>query len=119
VINVPARLVSLDGGADIPLDRSVVLVGRHARCDARIDSLRVSRLHCTLTWHQGELAVRDLGSTNGTRINGRTDEAGKLRAGGELWIAHVRYRLVDDESPSRQPARPPSTSGTSDGSNHV
>jgi pSer/pThr/pTyr-binding forkhead associated (FHA) protein len=90
---VLARLVSLDGNADIPLDRAVLLVGRHLRCDARIDSRRVSRLHCCLAWDHGELNVRDLGSTNGTRINGRPAEAGRLRAGDELSIAHLRYRL--------------------------
>jgi pSer/pThr/pTyr-binding forkhead associated (FHA) protein len=96
---MPARLVSLDGNADIPLDRAVLLVGRHFRCDARIDSLRVSRLHCCLTWHHGDLDVRDLGSTNGTRINGRSAQAGRLRAGDELSIAHLRFRLEADQGP--------------------
>jgi pSer/pThr/pTyr-binding forkhead associated (FHA) protein len=96
---VPARLVSLDGKPNIPLDRAVLLVGRHLRCDARIDSLRVSRLHCCLAWHHGGLNVRDLGSTNGTRINGRPAEAGRLQAGDELSIAHLRYRLEDDQGP--------------------
>lgn len=90
-----ARLVALDEGPDIPVDRPVVIVGRHPQCDARIDSIRVSRRHCCMTADQdhNEIVVRDLGSTNGIRINGQRVEMGRLRPGDELSIAHIRYRL--------------------------
>ena len=90
---MPARLVALDEGPDIPLDRTMVVVGRHPQCDARLDSLRVSRHHCCMTQDHGEVIVRDLGSTNGIRINGQRVEFGRLRPGDELSIAHIRYRL--------------------------
>ena len=90
---MPARLVALDEGADIPLDRTMVVVGRHPQCDARLDSLRVSRHHCCMTQDNGEIVVRDLGSTNGIRINGQRVEIGRLRPGDELSIAHIRYRF--------------------------
>ncbi|MDG3003314.1 FHA domain-containing protein [Paludisphaera mucosa] len=90
-----ARLVALDEGPDIDLDRAMVVVGRHPACDARLDSLRVSRHHCCMTHDNGEVLVRDLGSTNGIRINGQRVEMGRLRAGDELSIAHIRYRLDD------------------------
>jgi pSer/pThr/pTyr-binding forkhead associated (FHA) protein len=98
--------VSLDGNSDIALDRAGLLVGRPCRCDARIDSLRGSRLHCCLAWHPGELNVRDLGSTNGTRINGRPAETGRLRAGDELSIAQLRFRLEADRGPEVTPDSP-------------
>ncbi len=41
----------------------------------------------------GEVVVRDLGSTNGIRINGQRVEMGRLKANDELSIAHIRYRL--------------------------
>lgn len=88
-----ARLVALDEGQDINLDRAMVVVGRHPACDVRLDSLRVSRHHCCMTPDGGELLVRDLGSTNGIRINGERVEIGRLRLGDELSIAHLRYRL--------------------------
>lgn len=91
--SMPARLVALDEGADIPLDRTMVVVGRHPQCDARLDSLRVSRHHCCMTHDHGEIVVRDLGSTNGIRINGQRVEMGRLRPGDELSIAHIRYRF--------------------------
>ena len=92
---MPARLVALDEGPDIPLDRAMIVVGRHPQCDARLDSLRVSRHHCCMTQDHGEVLIRDLGSTNGIRINGQRVEAGRLRPGDELSIAHIRYRLDD------------------------
>lgn len=92
------RLLALDEGPDIPVDRSMVVVGRHPQCDARIDSIRVSRRHCCMTADQNEVVVRDLGSTNGIRINGQRVEMGRLKLGDELSIAHIRYRL--DASPS-------------------
>ena len=90
---MPTRLVALSEGADIPLDRAMVVVGRHPQCDARLDSIRVSRRHCCMTQDNGEVIVRDLGSTNGIRINSQRVEMGRLRPGDELSIAHLRYRL--------------------------
>src|SRR4051794_31385163 len=78
---MPARLVALDEGSDIHLDRTMLLVGRHPECDARLDSIRVSRRHCCMTQENGEVIVRDLGSTNGIRINGQRVEMGRLRPG--------------------------------------
>jgi pSer/pThr/pTyr-binding forkhead associated (FHA) protein len=88
-----ARVMALDDGPDIPLDRGVVVVGRDPRCDVRLDSLRVSRRHCCMTQADGEVVVRDLHSTNGIRINGERVQLGRLRPGDELSIAHFRYRL--------------------------
>ena len=90
---MPARLVALDDGPDINLDRAMVVVGRHPSCDTRLDSLRISRHHCCMTQENGEVMVRDLGSTNGIRINGQRVEIGRIRPGDELSIAHIRYRL--------------------------
>ena len=103
---MPARLVAIDEGPDIPLDRTMIVVGRHPQCDARLDSLRVSRHHCCMTQDQGELVVRDLGSTNGIRINGQRVEVGRLRAGDELSIAHIRYRLEQGQGQEKTLADP-------------
>ena len=90
---MPLRLVCLDGHADFALDRAAVVVGRHRWCDVRIASPRVSRRHCRLALDGDGVLVRDLGSTNGTRINGRRIDRGVLRPGDELSIAHYRYHL--------------------------
>lgn len=110
------RLVPLDGGSDILLDRPFLVVGRHPACDARLDSLRVSRRHCCLAWENGQVVVRDLGSTNGIRINGMRVETGRLLEGDELSIAHLRYRLADggDHFPGDRPVGEPPTGGRPD-----
>jgi hypothetical protein len=92
------RLVAIDEGPDIVLDRVMVVVGRHPSCDTRLDSLRVSRQHCCMSQDNGEVTVRDLGSTNGIRINGQRVERGRLRPGDELSIAHIRYRLENGQA---------------------
>jgi pSer/pThr/pTyr-binding forkhead associated (FHA) protein len=94
-----SRFVSLDDGPDITLNRAMVVVGRHPNCDTRLNSLRVSRHHCCMTCEDDQVVVRDLGSTNGIRINGTRVETGTLRPGDELSIAHIRYRLEGEEDP--------------------
>lgn len=99
-VDSPMRLVALDEGSDIALDRAMLIIGRHPQCDARLDSIRVSRRHCCMMVDReaDELVIRDLGSTNGIRINGQRVEMGKLRPGDELSIAHIRYRLETGHS---------------------
>ncbi len=102
------RLQAIDAGPDIVLNRPMVVVGRHPACDARLDSLRVSRHHCCMTLEDGVVVVRDLGSTNGIRINGQRMELGRLRPGDELSIAHLRFRLkVGGDSSWDRPDTPP------------
>jgi pSer/pThr/pTyr-binding forkhead associated (FHA) protein len=91
---MPTRLIALNGGPDITLqDHTPVMMGRDPRCDARLDSLRVSRFHCCVARIEDGVHVSDLGSTNGTRINGRCVKSGRLRQGDELSIAHLRFRV--------------------------
>jgi pSer/pThr/pTyr-binding forkhead associated (FHA) protein len=93
-----SRFVAIDEGPDIAIDRAMVVVGRHPNCDTRLDSLRVSRHHCCMTCEDDQVVVRDLGSTNGIRINGMRVETGRLKPGDELSIAHFRYRLEGEEN---------------------
>jgi predicted component of type VI protein secretion system len=95
---MPHLLVALDGGPDIPTKREPIVVGRHPNCDVRLRSIRVSRWHCCLTEVDGVVIVRDLGSSNGTLINGQSVESGRLGPGDELSIANLRYRLVQDQA---------------------
>jgi len=59
-----------------------------------------------MTRDNDQVVVRDLGSTNGIRINGMRVETGRLRPGDELSIAHIRYRLEgeDDSEQAGEPA---------------
>ena len=86
-------LVPLNEGPRVVIDRPIVLVGRHRECDVCIDSPRISRRHCCLAQVNDEIFVRDLGSTNGVRVNGRRVRQRRLRAGDELRISHLAWRL--------------------------
>jgi hypothetical protein len=98
------RLIALKEGPDIPLGPGPLIVGRDPGCDARLDSIQVSRFHCCLAEDDGEVVVVDLGSLNGTRINGRLVELGWLELGDELSIAHLRYRVENSRARWRRPA---------------
>jgi predicted component of type VI protein secretion system len=96
-----AVLVALDGSPNIALDKPVLLIGRHPECDVQLHSRKVSRRHCCVAVLKDCLAVRDLGSTNGIRINGTHVTEGRLKPGDELMIGNLRYRLSLVE-PARQ-----------------
>jgi pSer/pThr/pTyr-binding forkhead associated (FHA) protein len=102
---MPARLVALNGTADIVISGLLTIAGRHEACDARLCSSRVSRRHCCLALGVGEVLVRDLGSHNGTWINGQRIEAGTLRPGDVLGIAHLRFRLEPLTPAQKEDAR--------------
>ena len=102
-------LVALDGGPDIPTGRGPIVVGRHSHCDVCLRSIRVSRRHCCLAEVDGEVWVRDLGSTNGTWIDGRRASSGRLRPGDVLAIAHHRYRVEEVRAEPANGADRPST----------
>jgi predicted component of type VI protein secretion system len=79
---------------EISLEHGVVVVGRDASCDVKLESDRVSRFHCCLAEDgHGRVSVRDLGSTNGTRINGRLVRLGRMSPGDELTVGDVTFRL--------------------------
>jgi predicted component of type VI protein secretion system len=96
---MPAQLISLNDGPSILLDKPIILIGRHPECDIQIDSRKVSRRHCCIAHVNDYLVVRDLGSTNGVRINGMRVQEGRLKASDELAIGGMRFRVCWDTMP--------------------
>jgi pSer/pThr/pTyr-binding forkhead associated (FHA) protein len=90
---MPPQLVALTDGPSILLDKPILLLGRHQECDIQLGSRKVSRRHCCLAQVDDYLVVRDLGSTNGIRINGVRVLEGSLRPGDELTIGNQRYQV--------------------------
>ena len=101
---MPAQLLALDNGPSILLDKPILLLGRHPECDIQIDSRKISRRHCCIAQVSDYLVVRDLGSTNGIRINGVRVIEGRLASGDELTIGNSRYKVRWDAVPV--PAKP-------------
>jgi predicted component of type VI protein secretion system len=93
---MPAQLIALDDGLRILLDKPILLMGRDSECDIQFESRKISRRHCCIAQVGDRLVVRDLGSTNGIRINGVRVIEGALKAGDELTIGNHRYRVSWD-----------------------
>src|SRR5437660_5672773 len=92
------QLESLNDGPSIALDKPVLLIGRHPECDIQIDSRKISRRHCCVAQVGDYLVIRDLGSTNGIRINGVRVLEGRLKASDELTIGGNRYKVCWDDA---------------------
>jgi predicted component of type VI protein secretion system len=111
---MPAQLVALNDGPSILLDKPIMLLGRHPECDIQIDSRKISRRHCCIAQVSDYLVVRDLGSTNGIRINNIRVLEGRLDAGDELTIGTHRYQVTWEEEeamPRPVPIASPAAAG--------
>lgn len=73
---------------------SVKTLGRTARADFIVDAALVSRVHCRLTADASDqLIVEDLGSTNGTTVNGRRVDRAVLRDGDRLQVGRMEFQV--------------------------
>jgi pSer/pThr/pTyr-binding forkhead associated (FHA) protein len=88
-----AQLLPLDGGSAIDINKDLIVVGRKDDCDLRLDHKAVSKVHCVLVKTDGLLLLRDLGSTNGTRVNGTRVRRAALLPNDQLCIAHYKFRV--------------------------
>jgi pSer/pThr/pTyr-binding forkhead associated (FHA) protein len=88
-----AQLIPLDGGPPVELTKEITLVGRKEDCDLRLDHKSVSKQHCVLVKADSVLLVRDLGSTNGTRVNGQRVRRAALLQNEQISIAGLRFRV--------------------------
>jgi FHA domain/Domain of unknown function (DUF4388) len=73
------------------------LVGRNPACDITIHNGSVSRQHCLLQITDRGLHVKDLGTTNGTKVNGIVLTEGYVNIGDKLTIGNLLYVLEKDE----------------------
>jgi adenylate cyclase len=91
---VRGKLVPLGGGDEIPLVRDRLVIGRRDSCDICLKFPNVSAMHAELTFKEGYWFVKDLNSTNGTKVNGHRIVGQKLlRPGDELEIAKRKFRI--------------------------
>jgi pSer/pThr/pTyr-binding forkhead associated (FHA) protein len=73
---------------------AIKTIGRTARADFIVDAALISRLHCRLTADKSDqLVVEDLGSTNGTMVNGKKIDRIVLRAGDRLTVGRVEFQI--------------------------
>ena len=83
----------------LAIDHSPCVVGRHPGCDRRVHHPKVSRRHCAFWLRDGRACVEDLGSRNGTWLNGKPlTGARPLAEGDRLDLAGIPFLCLSRTS---------------------
>src|SRR5690349_8840466 len=109
---MPYKLTSVDGTKIIELrDGRPLVVGRAPTSDIPIIDPTISRRHAELHATDKGFVIRDLGSSNGTFVNGSRIDSGRATAGDLISFGKVGFRLVLSDGTSETPtkAAPPQT----------
>src|SRR5947207_2026901 len=86
-------LVPVGGGDSIRLIRNQLTLGRRESCDICLRFPNVSGVHCELTYQDGYWALKDLGSTNGVKVNGTRVQKKVLHPGDVITIAKRSFTI--------------------------
>jgi pSer/pThr/pTyr-binding forkhead associated (FHA) protein len=87
---------------DFPLKDEKTILGRRQDCGLRVPTQDVSRQHCELLiLNRKILAVKDLGSSNGTFVNGKRVAEVELKAGDRLRVGPVTFIVQVDGKPAK------------------
>jgi predicted component of type VI protein secretion system len=104
-----AELVPVDGGEAIPITRDVTVVGRREFCDVQIDDPSLSKRHCVLVKTDGLLVIRDLATTNGTKVKGQKIRWAALLPEDRISLGRIKFKIYlgpdDVASPSELAAK--------------
>jgi len=101
----------------IAFDRPVLTIGREPASSIRVDSLYVSRKHARIERQEGDVVLVDLGSSNGTELNGeRVKGTARLNPGDVVTVGDVTLECLAEDmadgrtrtlSARKPPAQPP------------
>ena len=101
-VSLPFKLGGADG--DTPLSQGPNVVGRTGDADICIDRTEVSRCHARIMVAGTTATIEDLGSKNGTYLNGeRLQQPALLTNGDEIWIGRsvARFRFLVEGEPTQ------------------
>lgn len=87
------ELIPLGGGDPIPLLRPSLVVGRRESCDIVLKFPNVSGVHCELSISGGHWVVKDLGSSNGTKVNGSRVTEQQVESGDKISFGRHVYEI--------------------------
>jgi pSer/pThr/pTyr-binding forkhead associated (FHA) protein len=93
---VPAHVLVRSGfyeGLEWPLDRETTVIGRGRNADLVLSESTISRTHAVFGYEEGRLYLQDLGSTNGTLLNGVRQVRGFLSDGDEIHMGKLVLRI--------------------------
>ncbi|TWT76083.1 FHA domain-containing protein FhaB [Posidoniimonas polymericola] len=95
-------------GTEIPLKRSKFLIGRSSECTLRAGSDAISRRHCVVLTRESGVSVRDLGSRNGTLVNGeRIESETPLSIGDRLKVGPLEFEMIAAGAELKSAKKPP------------
>lgn len=104
-----AELVPENGDPPIPITRDVTVIGRREFCDIRIDHHSLSKRHAVLVRTDGLLIIRDLATTNGTKVKGQRVRWAALLPDDRIALGGYKMRVYlgpdDAPAPSEQPRK--------------
>lgn len=97
-----------DGGENrpFPVKKESTVIGRREDCDLRIAVEAVSRKHCRILLGGDKVEIEDLGSSNGTFVNGSKIDRIELSAGDTVQVGPVAFVVQIDGEPSITEAKP-------------
>ncbi|HEV8062471.1 MAG TPA: FHA domain-containing protein [Gemmataceae bacterium] len=95
-----AQLIPADGTNPLEIRRDLTLVGRKEDSDLCLPHKSISKMHCVIVKTDGLLLIRDLGSTNGTRVNGLRIRRAALLPNDQLSIAGFKFRVHFGPAPA-------------------
>lgn len=95
---MPKMIVSIDGVVikEVQLTKERTTLGRRPYNDIVIDNLAVSGEHAVVHMDEHEVEVEDLGSTNGTYVNGKAVKRLALRNGDTIEVGKYKIRFLGD-----------------------
>jgi pSer/pThr/pTyr-binding forkhead associated (FHA) protein len=90
-------------GNEVPLDKERVTLGRGDRADVALQDASVSSEHAALELTERGYRLVDLGSTNGTKVNGCKAAVAELKHGDRFELGSVAFRYVVEPRRSAPP----------------
>src|SRR4051812_45055799 len=88
------------------ITRDVTVMGRREDCDFRIPLGDISRKHCRLIKEDEALKIEDLGSSNGSYVNGKRIHEAELQPGDTIQIGPVVFVVQLDGVPAEEELQP-------------
>ena len=88
-------------GLEVPIDRDRFVIGRGGDADLAVAEPTISRQHAALEREGDGFTLLDLGSTNGTRVNGRRETRARVRDGDEIELGRLQLRLCAPANEAR------------------
>ena len=102
-------ILSLEGSVirEIPLDKERVTIGRKPQNDIQIENLAVSGEHACIVTILNDSFLEDLGSTNGTLVNGNAIKKHILQNNDVVEIGKYKMKYVVEAAPAAAAGHPP------------